>query len=125
MLIPASPSRGAARSNLSRTVSQLHVRNLGLSVICALLIENRFGGNVILSVESVEFCVVLGVRRISSPSVPSASILIPFSSDSIFRLTIFAASPGLYFDLGGFIFQVHRMLIASRDRKVHGQSHEQ
>jgi hypothetical protein len=122
MLIPASPSRGAARSNLSRTVSQLHVRNLGLSVICALLIENRFGGNVILS---VEFCVVLGVRRISSPSVPSASILIPFSSDSIFRLTIFAASPGLYFDLGGFIFQVHRMLIASRDRKVHGQSHEQ
>jgi hypothetical protein len=122
MLIPASPSRGAARSNLSRTVSQLHVRNLGLSVICALLIESRFGGNVILS---VEFCVVLGVRRISSPSVPSASILIPFSSDSIFRLTIFAASPGLYFDLGGFIFQVHRMLIASRDRKVHGQSHEQ
>lgn len=45
MLIPASPSRGAARSNLSRTVSQLHVRNLGLCVICALLIENRFGGN--------------------------------------------------------------------------------
>jgi hypothetical protein len=62
MLIPASPSRGAARSNLSRTVSQLHVRNLGLCVICALLIENRFGANRVIL--SVEFCVVLGVRRI-------------------------------------------------------------
>jgi hypothetical protein len=123
MLIPVSPSRGAARSNLSRTVSQLHVRNLGLCVICALLIENHFGGNRVIL--SVEFCVVLGVRRISI-AVSSLGIdLDSVSSDSIFRLTIFAASPGLYFDLGGFIFQVHRMLIASRDHKVHGQSHEQ
>jgi hypothetical protein len=93
-----SPSRGA-RSNLSRTVSQLHVRNLGLCVICALLIENHFGGNRVIL--SVEFCVVLGVRRISI-AVSSLGIdLDSVSSDSIFRLTIFAASPGLYFDLGG------------------------
>src|SRR3984893_14070528 len=30
----------------------------------------------------------------------------PFSSDSILRLTLFAAGPGLYFDFAGLIFQV-------------------
>src|SRR5258708_28041720 len=45
----AQPRCGA--SQLSRTVSQLHVRNLGLCVICALLIENRFGRCVIVQNE--------------------------------------------------------------------------
>jgi hypothetical protein len=68
-LIPASPSRDAARPNSPGRVSQLQVRNLGLCVICALLIENCFGRCVIVQNEMNRTLAFLGRERLKREDV--------------------------------------------------------
>src|SRR5258708_32499441 len=63
----AQPRCGA--SQLSRTVSQLHVRNLGLCVICALLIENRFGRCVIVQNEMNRALALLRRERLKRKDI--------------------------------------------------------
>src|SRR6267154_6535049 len=63
----AQPRCGA--SQLSRTVSQLHVRNLGLCVICALLIENRFGRCVIVQNEMNRTLALLRRERLKREDI--------------------------------------------------------
>src|SRR5882724_6644728 len=63
----AQPRCGA--SQLSRTVSQLHARNLSLCVICALLIENRFGRCVIVQNEMNRTLALLRRERLKREDV--------------------------------------------------------
>src|ERR1700674_221289 len=49
-----------------------------------------------------------------SPPIPSESILNSFSSESIFKVILFCAGPGLYFDFAGFIFQVPECISPAR-----------